>query len=104
MITPTLIGRLAWKTYIIFMCTNFAFVPLVYFFYPETANLTLEEIDHLYMEPGIAARKVAARMRKARKQGLDPLEEEGFSHVVDRNEKMNSSTPPEMMVRGKEGL
>jgi hypothetical protein len=40
MITPTLINNLAWKGYLIFMALNFAFVPLVYFCYPETANLS----------------------------------------------------------------
>ena len=33
------------------MALNFSFVPLVYFAYPETANLTLEEIDWLFVEP-----------------------------------------------------
>jgi hypothetical protein len=33
------------------MCTNLAFVPLVYFCYLETANLTLEEIDYLFTGP-----------------------------------------------------
>lgn len=64
MITPVVINRLQWKAYLIFMCTNFAFVPLVYFCYPETANLTLEEIDYLFTEPGVAPRKVAMRMQK----------------------------------------
>ncbi|KAJ5891025.1 uncharacterized protein N7473_007253 [Penicillium subrubescens] len=50
MITPTLIENLAWKGYLIFMCLNLAFVPIVYFFYPETANLTLEEIDFLFTD------------------------------------------------------
>lgn len=50
MITPTLLTNLAWKGYLIFMCLNFAFVPLVYFCYPETTNLTLEEIDWLFLE------------------------------------------------------
>lgn len=45
-------GQLAWKAYFIFMCTNFAFVPLVYFFYPETANRTLEEVDYLFIKDG----------------------------------------------------
>lgn len=34
------------------MCLNFAFVPLIYFFYPETANLTLEEVDYLFIKEG----------------------------------------------------
>ncbi|OOQ81535.1 hexose carrier protein [Penicillium brasilianum] len=50
MITPTLIENLAWKGYLIFMCLNLAFVPIVYFLYPETANLTLEEIDFLFTD------------------------------------------------------
>ena len=29
MITPTLLNNLEWKGYLIFMCLNFAFVPLV---------------------------------------------------------------------------
>lgn len=51
MVTPTLLTNLKWKGYLIFMCLNFAFVPLVYFAYPETTNLTLEEIDWLFLEP-----------------------------------------------------
>ncbi|KAJ5861332.1 uncharacterized protein N7529_008642 [Penicillium soppii] len=50
MITPTLIEDLAWKGYLIFMCLNLVFVPIIYFFYPETANLTLEEIDFLFTD------------------------------------------------------
>lgn len=72
MITPTLIANLRWKGYLIFMCLNFAFIPLVYFCYPETANLTLEEIDHLYTEPGRQARHIARDIRKERRIGLRP--------------------------------
>ena len=35
MITPTLINKLQWQAYLIFMCTNLAFVPLVYFWYVD---------------------------------------------------------------------
>ncbi|KAI4762735.1 putative Myo-inositol transporter 1 [Aureobasidium sp. EXF-3400] len=52
MITPTLINNLQWQAYLIFMCTNLAFVPLVYFCYPETSNLTLEEVDYLFVKDG----------------------------------------------------
>lgn len=76
MITPTIISRLQWKACLIFMCTNFAFIPLVYFCYSETANLTLEEIDYLYMKPGVAARHVADELRSERKAGVNPLEQQ----------------------------
>ncbi|KUI62887.1 Sugar transporter STL1 [Cytospora mali] len=50
MVTPTLLANLAWKGYLIFMALNFAFIPLLYFCYPETTNLTLEEVDWLFLE------------------------------------------------------
>lgn len=62
MITPTLLNNLAWKGYLIFMCTNLAFIPLVYFCYPETSNLTLEEIDWLFLEPNVV--KTSKRVEK----------------------------------------
>lgn len=75
MITPTLLGKLAWKGYLIFMCTNFAFIPLVYFCYPETANLTLEEIDYIFADESKSAVKWSLEMRKQRlSQGVDRRE------------------------------
>lgn len=44
--------QLAWKSYFIFMCLNLAFVPTIYFFYPETAGRTLEEVDYLFVREG----------------------------------------------------
>jgi hypothetical protein len=34
------------------MCTNLVFVPIIYFFYPETSNMSLEAIDSLFIKPG----------------------------------------------------
>ncbi|PYH45552.1 transcription factor TFIIIB subunit BRF1 [Aspergillus saccharolyticus JOP 1030-1] len=50
MIAPVLIQDLEWKGYLIFMCFNLLFVPIIYFYYPETANMSLENIDQLFME------------------------------------------------------
>ncbi|OJZ89181.1 hypothetical protein ASPFODRAFT_42346 [Aspergillus luchuensis CBS 106.47] len=68
MITPIIINRLQWKAYLIFMCLNFAFVPLIYFCYPETAKLTLEEIDYLFTTPGKSAVQMSKELVKQRKQ------------------------------------
>ncbi|KAE8358943.1 hypothetical protein BDV27DRAFT_168961 [Aspergillus caelatus] len=47
-ITPVSIDNIGYRTYIYFAVFNFCFIPLIYFFYPETRNLTLEQIDHLF--------------------------------------------------------
>ncbi|KAH8649135.1 sugar transporter STL1 [Xylariales sp. PMI_506] len=47
-ITPVSITNIGWRTYVYFCVFNFAFLPLIYFFYPETRNLSLEQIDKLF--------------------------------------------------------
>ena len=49
-ITPIGIQSLHWKFYIIWTLFNASFVPIVYLFYPETADRTLEDIDRLFRE------------------------------------------------------
>lgn len=49
-ITPIGIESLGWRFYIIWTVFNAAFVPTVYFLYPETANRSLEDIDQLFRE------------------------------------------------------
>ncbi|EYE94652.1 sugar porter family MFS transporter [Aspergillus ruber CBS 135680] len=49
-VTPVGIKNLGWKFYIIWTVFNFAFIPTVYFFYPETANRSLEDIDRFFHE------------------------------------------------------
>ncbi|KAK2760409.1 hypothetical protein FQN54_002479 [Arachnomyces sp. PD_36] len=47
-ITPVSIQNIGWKTYLYFAIFNFFFIPLIYLFYPETRNLTLEQVDKLF--------------------------------------------------------
>ena len=49
-ITPIGIQTLQWKFYIIWTIFNASFVPIVYLFYPETADRKLEDIDRLFRE------------------------------------------------------
>jgi hypothetical protein len=48
MITPIAFANIGYKTYIIFAVINAAMVPSVYFFFPETAYRSLEEMDEIF--------------------------------------------------------
>lgn len=48
MITPVAFNSIGYQTYIIFAVINAAIAPVVYFFYPETAYRSLEEMDTIF--------------------------------------------------------
>ncbi|KAL8689282.1 MAG: hypothetical protein Q9218_005014 [Villophora microphyllina] len=48
MITPVSFASIKYKTYIIFAVINAFIFPVVYFFYPETAYRSLEEMDSIF--------------------------------------------------------
>lgn len=49
-VTPPGIANLGYKFWIIWAVLCFSFIPTTYFFYPETANRTLEDIDRYFAE------------------------------------------------------
>jgi sugar porter (SP) family MFS transporter len=64
--TPSSIQNIGWRTYIIFAVFNIIFIPIVYFFFPETTNLRLEDVDYLFEIKGwTAGARGAARERIA---------------------------------------
>ncbi|KAL8649287.1 MAG: hypothetical protein Q9210_004490 [Variospora velana] len=48
MITPISFATIQYKTYVIFAVINAALFPAVWFFYPETAYRSLEEMDSIF--------------------------------------------------------
>lgn len=48
MVTPVMISGIGWGTYLFFAVVNACFLPVIYFFYPETARRSLEEIDLIF--------------------------------------------------------
>lgn len=48
MITPVMLSGISWGTYLFFAIMNALFFPVIWFFYPETAGRSLEEIDILF--------------------------------------------------------
>jgi MFS family permease len=61
------VQNLRWKFWIIWCVLCFMFIPVTYFFYPETANRTLEDIDRFFeMKPGILVHrnKLATQLQR----------------------------------------
>lgn len=48
MFTPIFINRSRWGCYLFFAIMNLLYIPVIYFFYPETAGRSLEEIDIIF--------------------------------------------------------
>lgn len=48
MITPVMLDKISWATYLVFAAINAGFFPIIYFFYPETKKRSLEEIDIIF--------------------------------------------------------
>lgn len=48
MFTPPFVAASPWGAYLFFAVMNACFVPVIYFFYPETAGRSLEEIDLIF--------------------------------------------------------
>lgn len=58
--TPIAIDNIGWRTYIIFAVFNASWVPIIFFCFPETKGLELEEVDRLFTagdDPLTGARK-----------------------------------------------
>ncbi|KAI1149890.1 general substrate transporter [Nemania diffusa] len=51
-VTPIAFNSIGYKTYIVFAVINAFIVPSVYFFYPETAYRSLEEMDAIFHKVG----------------------------------------------------
>lgn len=93
-ITPVGIQNLGWKYYIIWTVLNLVFVPIIYFFYPETAGRQLEDIDMFFRgNPSIFIHNNSEAVSIVRPARYIEIEQE----LVAKNEsvlqqKQNSST------------
>ncbi|KAL8768628.1 MAG: hypothetical protein Q9209_005187 [Squamulea sp. 1 TL-2023] len=95
-ITPIGIQNLQWKFYIIWTIFNASFVPIVYLFYPETADRTLEDIDRLFRDkPGVLVFRDKDAISAKR-----PLKYvEHYETEVRRNSSVASANPEAMKQR-----
>ncbi|CDS14392.1 hypothetical protein LRAMOSA06561 [Lichtheimia ramosa] len=74
MITPPAIANIGYGIYVIFAIFNFLFIPIVYFFYPETKGRSLEELDVVFAkanEENVSPVKMAQKMPKLEGAALE---------------------------------
>jgi sugar porter (SP) family MFS transporter len=100
MFTPIFINQSKWGCYLFFALMNFIYIPIIFFFYPETAGRSFEEIDIIFAKSfveGTPAFKIASSMPKLsnieiEEEGLrlglfeEEQEEKGSEKTVPRNE------------------
>jgi sugar porter (SP) family MFS transporter len=85
--TPSAIKNIGWQTYIIFAVFNAVFVPTVYFFFPETTNLQLEDVDYLFEVKGFTAgARGEARRRIAERHDMENARSEKTRTVDSQSE------------------
>ncbi|KAJ4125122.1 sugar transporter-like protein [Fusarium oxysporum] len=86
MFTPIFINDAQWGCYLFFACLNYAFIPVIFWFYPETAGRSLEEIDIIFAKAYTDGRppwRVAATMPHL---SLKEQEEQGMQLGLYDNE------------------
>ncbi|OAP65560.1 hypothetical protein AYL99_01532 [Fonsecaea erecta] len=67
-VTPIAIEHISWKYFMIFVICTAVYAVVFYFYFPETANKTLEEVGELFGDP------VALHIEDAARQAeLDPV-------------------------------
>ncbi|CAI4059597.1 glucose-inactivated glycerol proton symporter STL1 SKDI_04G7320 [Saccharomyces kudriavzevii IFO 1802] len=74
MFTPIFIGQSGWGCYLFFAVMNYLYIPIIFFFYPETAGRSLEEIDIIFAkayEDGTQPWRVANHLPKLSLQEVD---------------------------------
>lgn len=85
MVTPIGIANIGYGMFMLFGAFNLCFIPIVYFLCPETAGVTLEQIDEFY-GPGKNPVKESSRIRKemkeANKRREDELERQEAAVIV----------------------
>ncbi|KAJ5571477.1 Major facilitator superfamily domain general substrate transporter [Penicillium sp. DV-2018c] len=74
-VTPIAFNAIGWNYFVIFACLNAAMLPIVYLFFPETAGLSLEDIDEVFilstgwLDPVRVAKRLPNKANDAKSPG-----------------------------------
>ena len=85
-VTPTAIANLQYRLYIIWAVLNATFVPITYFFYPETARRSLEDMDGVFLNERFGLTKTRSPGTRRKGQELLPRDDKADLVADDRVE------------------
>ena len=89
MITPVMIEHIGWGTYLFFAAWNALFIPVIWFFYPETAGRSLEEIDLIFAKGYTHQMSYVRAAKELPRLAPDEIEEQARElGVLDEDEKI----------------
>lgn len=88
-VIPIMLDELGWGTFLFFGAMNAVCFPVVYLFYPEVANRSLEEVNLLFTSDSLLVSKneEAYRARIAAADGCVPMAARALFDEVNRSEE-----------------
>ncbi|KIW68599.1 hypothetical protein PV04_04536 [Phialophora macrospora] len=81
--TPTAVKHTGWKIYLLFVILTALSIPFVYFFLPETTNMTLEEIDYIFVK-GEARERLHDRVEETSRRNSRAAKSEKDTVVTEQ--------------------
>lgn len=91
MITPVMVARIKWGTYLFFAAWNGLFIPVVWFFYPETTGRSLEEIDIIFAKGYVENMSYIRAADELPKLSQEEIEEKALEYgIQSQDEKVEA--------------
>ncbi|PWY98620.1 general substrate transporter [Testicularia cyperi] len=104
MFTPIFIGSTRWGAYLFFAIMNFLWVPIIFFFYPETAGRRLEEVDLIFAKAHMEkkpAHRIAKHMPKMSAAEVEAEAERiGLFEEIDEDRAVDTGLPSPSTAHG----
>jgi hypothetical protein len=90
--TPLGFESLGWKFYLVWAVVAGSIVPAVYFFYPETTALSVEEIDQVFIDaPNVFSVVALAETRRREKKTIEMEADELFDNEKRKEEYLEQA-------------
>ncbi|KZT65987.1 general substrate transporter [Daedalea quercina L-15889] len=99
MVTGPSFASIGWKTYVVFASLNAFIIPVVYFFFPETAGRSLEDMDVIF---ALAYNEGVSPVSVSLRKDIPPAGTPEADEILGVRSRRSSTSREEVEVRNKE--